>query len=187
MDAVPASSPPPASRAGPVAAAGLVQPAACRRRTGLRDGRHRRHHPADRERPVDHRVEADQRRRPAAHPRRLGPRVHALPGDPAISRGRRAGRNDAVRLQVHLLLGMDPPPARPDPRPRLLRRESPGSRSSGPFPRGSPGGLRHCSSLAERRARSAGSWSCQGSKAGPRSAPTACLRTCYSPCSCSRR
>ena len=47
-------------------AARALQPAVVRRRTRLRDGRRRRHHPADRERPVDHRMAADQRRHPAA-------------------------------------------------------------------------------------------------------------------------
>ncbi len=44
------------------------QSVAGRRRAGVRDGGHRRHHPADRKRPLDHRVEAHQRRHSAALP-----------------------------------------------------------------------------------------------------------------------
>ncbi len=74
---------------------------------GLRDGRRRRHHPPDRKRPVDHRVEADQRRDPAAHARRLGARLRALQADARnISEVAGPGRNDPRRLQVHLLLGV---------------------------------------------------------------------------------
>ena len=65
--------------------------------------------------------------------------VHAFDlyqADAAISRGRRARRDDPVRLQVHLLLGMGPPPARPDPRARLLRRALAGSRSGAQIPKG---------------------------------------------------
>ena len=67
----------------------------CRRRACLRDGRRRRHHAPDRKRPVDHRMEADQRRDPAANASRLAACVQPLPANPPISAGRRTSRNDA--------------------------------------------------------------------------------------------
>ena len=68
-----------------------------RRRTRLRDGGCRRHHAPDRKRPVDYRMEAGQRRHPAADPGRLAARLRSLQADPAISRSRRPGGNDARR------------------------------------------------------------------------------------------
>ena len=44
-------------------------------RAGLRHGRGRRHHPADRKRPQHHRMEADQRRDSPLEPRRLATRL----------------------------------------------------------------------------------------------------------------
>ena len=105
--------------------------------------------------------------------------------DSAISGGRRSGRNDPVRLQVHLLLGVGPSPARPAARPRLLRRRRLVRGEAADPAAAMAGGSRRCSSWAACRARSAGSWSCPGSRDGPRSAPIACRPICCSPCSCS--
>ena len=46
------------------------------------------------------------------------------------------GRNDARRVQVHLLLGMGAPAARPDPRRSSSSSASPGSRSERAIPKG---------------------------------------------------
>ena len=157
----------------------------CRRRAGIRDGRGRRHHPAHRKRPLDHPMEPGQRRASTADPGRLAARVRSLPPDPAISAGRRARGNDPRRVQVHLLLGMGPPAARPDHRAGLFRRLA-WFAVRREIPKGYAWRLAACSSSAGCRARSAGSWSCRGSKAAPRSAPIASPRTCCSPCSSSR-
>ena len=123
---------------------------------------------------------------PAARRHAEWQRAFDLYGDTAIPRGRGPGRNDPVRLQVHLFLGVGAPAAGPDHRLGLLRRDG--------LVRGqardsarlwlAAGGLvrarRRC------RGRSAGSWSCPGSRAAPRSAPIDCRPICCWRCSCCR-
>ena len=103
----------------PPATARAFESLVFRRRAGVRDGGRRRHHPPHRKRAVDHRVEADFRRRPAAQPWRLAARLRPLPRDAPISRGRRPGGNDARRVQVHLLVGMGASAAGTDHRDRV--------------------------------------------------------------------
>ena len=56
---------------------------------------------------------------PAAERSAVAGRVRRLPADRRIPAGQRPGGHDAGRLQVHLLLGMAPPPARAADRARL--------------------------------------------------------------------
>src|SRR5262249_41094390 len=63
--------------------------------------------------PVDHRVEADQGRDPAAERRRMVARVPALPADPRVPAGQ--PWHEPGRLQGHLLVGVVAPPGGPAP------------------------------------------------------------------------
>ena len=105
-----------------------------------------------------------QRRHPAAHPRRLESRVRSLPGDAAISRGRRAGRDDARRLQVHLLLGMGPPACSAGSSASSSSPASPGS----PLRRAIPKGYRLAARGIVRPRRAAGRGRLVHGHVGPR-------------------
>src|SRR5438270_6340564 len=61
-----------------------VELAVLRRRTCLRDGGRRRNHAPDRKRAVDHPMEADQGRDPAAQRGRMAARLRPLQADAAI-------------------------------------------------------------------------------------------------------
>ena len=131
-----------------------------------------------------HRMEADQRRDPAAD--RTTQWQHAFDLYKATPEYREingpAGM-DLAAVQVHLLLGMGPPAARPADRPRLraaarlVRGEAARSR------RAMAGGWSRCCCSAAARARSAGTWSSRASSSGPTSAISASRRICCSPCS----
>ena len=80
------------------------------RRADRGHGAGRRRHAAHRIRIVDRRVEAGHRHAAAAQRGAVGAGVRGLQGDPAIPRTQR--RHEPCGVQDHLLVGMEPPPAR---------------------------------------------------------------------------
>ena len=104
-------------RAGRALDAGGAAVAVRRGGADLRHGHRRRGDAADRIRPVDHRMEAGDRRHSAAQRSRVAGGVRQLQADPAI-RGAQP-RHDARRLQGDLRLGMGPSSARAPDRPGL--------------------------------------------------------------------
>ena len=93
-------------------------PATCRRqmvadrsrRPDRGHGAGRRRHAADRVRIVDRGVEARHRHAAAAQRGAMGAGLRGLQDHPAISRTQR--RHEPLRVQDHLLVGMEPPAAR---------------------------------------------------------------------------
>src|SRR5579859_411533 len=75
------------------------------------DGAGRRRHAPHRIRALDHGMEAGHRRAAAARTGTVGTGLRGLQADPAIPRTQR--RHDAVAVQDHLLVGVEPPAARP--------------------------------------------------------------------------
>ena len=80
------------------------------RRADRGHGAGRRRHAADGIRIVDRRVEAGHRHAAAAQRGAVGAGVRGLQGHPAIPRTQR--RHEPCGVQDHLLVGMEPPPAR---------------------------------------------------------------------------
>ncbi len=78
---------------------------------GVPDGGGRRHHAADRIGPVDRQMGCGLRHAAAAQRRAMAGGVRRLSDQPAISEDQQ--RHDAGRVQIDLLLGICPPPARP--------------------------------------------------------------------------